>query len=203
MNYIEQAKRTESTVFNVEGGDDRLLHAGIGIATESGEFLDALKKHIFYGKALDRTNLKEELGDLLWYIAIAMDELGTDFDEVQAVNIAKLTARYPDKFTLEAAEHRDLTTERAILEGPKELKVGDEVRVRSLEDLQAHYNADSAGDMFIGSQTFIVEDMSKFCGKLCTISKVIQSTPPAYQFEEDYSEDGIKWSFSPEMFKIL
>lgn len=116
FDYIEEAKRTESTVFNIQRGDDRLLHAGIGIATESGEFLDALKKHVFYGKDLDRVNLKEELGDLLWYIAIAMDELGTDFNTEQLRNIAKLSARYPEKFTREAAEFRDLLKERQILE---------------------------------------------------------------------------------------
>lgn len=117
VDYIKQAIRTESAVFNMESGDDRLLHSGIGIATESGEFLDALKKHIFYGKPLDRTNLKEELGDLLWYVAIACDELGATFEELQEVNIAKLTARYPEKFSLERAENRDLETERKILEG--------------------------------------------------------------------------------------
>ena len=116
MSYKEDALRTESTVFNMEEGDERLLHAGIGLATESGEFLDALKKHIFYGKPLDRTNLKEEIGDLQWYCAIALDELDSSFEEVQETNIAKLKARYPDKFTEERAETRDLVKERKILE---------------------------------------------------------------------------------------
>lgn len=115
-DYQKDALRTESTVFNLEAGDDRLLHAGIGLATESGEFLDALKKHIFYGKPLDRTNLKEEIGDLMWYCAIALDELDSTFGEVQETNIAKLKARYPDKFTEERAETRDLVKERKILE---------------------------------------------------------------------------------------
>ena len=117
MGYIEDCKRTESTVFNVMDGDDRLLHAGIGMVTEAGEFIDALKKHIFYGKELDRVNLAEEIGDMFWYIAIACDELKVSFEEVQATNIAKLKARYPDKFSLESAENRDLVKERQILEG--------------------------------------------------------------------------------------
>jgi len=115
-SYQQDALRTESTVFNMEDGDARLLHAGIGLATESGEFLDALKKHVFYGKPLDRTNLKEEVGDLMWYCAIALDELDSTFSEVQDTNIAKLRARYPDKFTEERAETRDLVKEREILE---------------------------------------------------------------------------------------
>ncbi len=117
VSYIEDAIRTESTIFNVQKGDDRLLHAGIGLATESAEFLDMLKKHVFYGRELDRVNLKEELGDLLWYMAIACDELGTTFEELQVTNITKLKTRYPSKFSLEKAENRDLDAERKILEG--------------------------------------------------------------------------------------
>jgi len=102
---------------------NRLLHAGMGITTESGEFLDMLKKHIFYGKELDTINLKEELGDLLFYIALAMDELGTTFEEVMKINFEKLSARYPNKFTKEDATNRDLDKEREILEqGYPELK---------------------------------------------------------------------------------
>jgi len=114
--YIEAAIRTESGLFNIEKGDDRLLHAGIGLATESAEFLDALKKHVFYGKELDKVNLKEEIGDLMWYCAIALDQLDGTFDEVQNTNIKKLKARYPEKFTEKHAEVRNLEAERKILE---------------------------------------------------------------------------------------
>jgi len=93
-----------------------LLHASMGLSTEAAEFTDALKKHVFYGKKLDTTNLKEELGDLLWYVAIALEALDTDFGSVMQTNIDKLSARYPDKFTEELAENRDLAKERKILE---------------------------------------------------------------------------------------
>ena len=72
-----------------------LLHAGIGIATESGEFLDPIKKHIFYGKSIDYNNLREELGDLLWYIAIACNALNVNIADMMAWNIDKLSKRYP------------------------------------------------------------------------------------------------------------
>lgn len=114
--YIQNAIKTESIHFNVEGRE-RLLHAGIGLATESGEFLDALKKSIFYGKELDTVNLKEELGDVLWYMAIAMDALGTDFETEMEKNMRKLKARYGEKFSKDFAERRNLKKERAILEG--------------------------------------------------------------------------------------
>ncbi len=97
--------------------DKELLHAGMGLCTEAGEFLDALKKNIFYGKELDEVNLKEEIGDLLWYIALGCNALGTTIDECQAVNIDKLRERYPEGFKKGDALNRDLNVERKILEG--------------------------------------------------------------------------------------
>ena len=97
-------------------GTMRLLHAAMGLCTESGEFMDMMKKHILYGKPIDNTNLKEELGDLEWYIALAIDELNTTFGLVFETNINKLRARYPNKFTEHDALSRDLSKEREILE---------------------------------------------------------------------------------------
>lgn len=120
--YVNDAIRTESRDFDAIGtraanaGNLRLLHGGIGLATESGEFLDALKKHIFYGKPLDRVNLAEELGDLFWYCAIIADELNVPFEQIMNTNIAKLKARYGEKFSEERAENRNLGKEREILE---------------------------------------------------------------------------------------
>lgn len=121
-DFVKNAIKTESRNFDEIGGrlsevrNQRLLHAGIGLATESGEFLDALKKHVFYGKELDTVNLAEEMGDLFWYCALIADELGVDFADVMSTNIAKLKARYGDKFTEEKAEKRNLSVERKILE---------------------------------------------------------------------------------------
>ena len=125
QEYVKLAIKTESTDFAAmnkrldNDGLKRLLHAGIGLSTESGEFLDALKKHIFYGKKLDRVNLAEEMGDLFWYLAIVSDELGVDMSDVMERNITKLKARYGEKFSEEKAENRDLKTEREILEKQK------------------------------------------------------------------------------------
>ena len=97
-------------------GTLRLLHAAMGMCTETGEFMDMLKKHILYGKAIDHVNLKEELGDLEWYVALAIDELKTTFGYIFETNIEKLRARYPNKFNEKDALNRDLTKERQILE---------------------------------------------------------------------------------------
>jgi NTP pyrophosphatase (non-canonical NTP hydrolase) len=93
-----------------------LIHASMGLVTEAGEFQDMLKKHLYYGRELDTVNLREEIGDLLWYCAIALEALDTDFQSVMQTNIDKLKARYPEKFTEDSANNRDLKVERQILE---------------------------------------------------------------------------------------
>src|SRR5690606_9763332 len=95
----------------------RIQHGAIGIATEAGELLDALKKHLYYQRDLDIVNVREELGDVLWYVALVCNAIGVDMGQVMEANIDKLRQRYPEKFTSEAAMNRDLESERKALEG--------------------------------------------------------------------------------------
>jgi NTP pyrophosphatase (non-canonical NTP hydrolase) len=81
----------------------RLLHGIMGCGTESGELLDAFKRYLIYGKELDYINIKEELGDVMFYIALVCRTLDVSLEEVCSENIAKLSIRYPDKFSNEAA----------------------------------------------------------------------------------------------------
>lgn len=112
--FVKNAIRTESP--NFFPPNPRIIHAAMGCVTESGELLDALKKQMFYGRELDITNVKEEAADLLWYLAILYDELGTDFGTEQERVINKLKARFPEKFNEDDAFDRDLSKEREILE---------------------------------------------------------------------------------------
>ena len=94
----------------------RLLHAGMGMCTEAGEFQDQLKRFLYYGKPLDCVNLAEEVGDTMWYLALAANALKLDLVDIATKNIEKLRARYPDRFTEHDALNRDLSAERRILE---------------------------------------------------------------------------------------
>ncbi|HEY9886099.1 MAG TPA: nucleoside triphosphate pyrophosphohydrolase family protein [Vampirovibrionales bacterium] len=119
--YIQDAIKTESNNFDeiknrFTEENIRLLHSAIGVSTEAGELLDALKKHLYYGKPLDKVNLEEEMGDLFWYLAIMANALDVDFAEIMDRNIAKLKARYGEKFDNQKATKRNLDTERQILE---------------------------------------------------------------------------------------
>lgn len=94
----------------------RMLHAAVGMCTETGEIQDQLKKHLMYGKPLDEVNLVEELGDALWYVALMCTALGVSIEHVMDKNIAKLKLRYGAKFTEAAALERDTAAERKVLE---------------------------------------------------------------------------------------
>lgn len=104
-----------------------MMHAAMGMVTEAAELMDMLKKHIFYGKELDLVNAEEELGDSNWYQSlmihsIRMKEHVTSWEQIWEKNIAKLKARYGDKFTEAAAKNRDLDTERKVLKGDEEAR---------------------------------------------------------------------------------
>lgn len=81
------------------GTTGSLLHGAIGISGEAGELMDAVKKHVLYGKELDRANVLEESGDILWYMSIVLESVGSSFEEVMQLNQDKLDKRYPGGFT--------------------------------------------------------------------------------------------------------
>jgi NTP pyrophosphatase (non-canonical NTP hydrolase) len=93
-----------------------LLHAALGLFTEAGEILEHLQQVLSGAQPFDKINLLEELGDIEWYRALALRSSGLTPEEVRAKNHAKLVARFPDKFTKEEAEGRDLEAERKALE---------------------------------------------------------------------------------------
>jgi len=101
--------------FSINGLNGNIVHAIYGLCTEAGEISEAFLKAASSGK-FDEVNLKEEAGDLLWYLAMLFRELDTDFEDVATTNINKLKARFPEKFTQDKAYNRDLDTERGILE---------------------------------------------------------------------------------------
>jgi len=95
----------------------RVIHGALGVCTETGELQDIFKKFLIYGKPIDRTNVLEEIGDVLWYVNLVLDAYGFTWSEAFERNIAKLSARFPQKFSQNAALNRDLDAERAALEG--------------------------------------------------------------------------------------
>lgn len=98
--------------------DDALVMAGLGAAGEAGEVADLVKKYRFHGHELDRDAIVEELGDVLWYVAIVADILGVKLSDVADRNVAKLRARYPEGFDEERSRNRaDIKPQGYTLDG--------------------------------------------------------------------------------------
>lgn len=94
-----------------------VVHGILGLFTEAGELMQHLSDVVSGSKSLDRVNVIEELGDIEWYAACLHQYLGSTPTQAREANIAKLSKRYPGKVhTAQAAEHRDLAAERAVLE---------------------------------------------------------------------------------------
>ena len=75
-----------------------LLTACLGLAAESGEFIEVPKKIFFQGKPLTEENvyhMKRELGDIMWYWITACRALNLDPNDVIDENVRKLESRYP------------------------------------------------------------------------------------------------------------
>ena len=84
-----------------------LLHMTMGVSGEAGELLDAVKKHVIYGKELDLENVTEEAGDILFYLEGLLHPLGITLDTCRQATMAKLAKRYPGlAYTNQAAIER-------------------------------------------------------------------------------------------------
>lgn len=81
-------------------------HMASCLCGESGELFDAIKKWVIYGKKPDRANIVEELGDIEFYLEGLRAALSITREETIADNIAKLTKRYGEKYSNEAAQVR-------------------------------------------------------------------------------------------------
>lgn len=118
MNGVDVFGGADSLLANFENRKmgEHILHAILGIATETGELLEALRNTIVNGEPLNVTNLFEECGDLFWYIAILSREFSYNHEVIQRGNISKLRQRYPNAFCEFDANNRNIDAEQKRLE---------------------------------------------------------------------------------------
>ena len=95
MTLNEYQKAAMRTKPEYTGRIDQLNNAQCGLSGESGEFADLYKKFAFQGAPFDKEHFMRELGDVLWYIALAADMLEVSMDDIAEMNIIKLLKRYP------------------------------------------------------------------------------------------------------------
>lgn len=103
MKYCEEIKRTMNTALT---NDEMFLNGVLGLAGESGEVVDLVKKFRFHGKAFDKDKLVNELGDVRYYLELIALAIEVPMDEIERLNIEKLTTRYPNGWSAVDSELR-------------------------------------------------------------------------------------------------
>ena len=103
-----------------------MMHMAVGISGEAGELLDAIKKHSIYQKPLDFDNVKEEAGDILFYLTGLLNDVGITLNECIEANREKLSKRYPNKCysnadAIKRADKLDVIEEPFILKDDDDL----------------------------------------------------------------------------------
>jgi NTP pyrophosphatase (non-canonical NTP hydrolase) len=106
MNLDEYQELALRTAGHREDSQKQLTYTALGLTGESGEVAEIVKKAFYHGHPLDKEALHNELGDVLWYLAVMADGLGFSLDEIASANVAKLRARYPDGFSEERSLNR-------------------------------------------------------------------------------------------------
>lgn len=100
MDLKEYQLFTSIGIHPASEGKDLLVGFALGLAGESGEVIDAIKKRVYHGRTKDITieHIEEELGDVMWYIANICNALDLDINEVLLKNVTKLKNRYPQLY---------------------------------------------------------------------------------------------------------
>lgn len=98
MNEIQNYQEWTRTVWNNDHTpEDQMTHALFGLATEVAEIIDPFKKERYTphrNVSVDRDNMVEEIGDVLYYLVRVADMQGISLKEAMDVNYQKLENRY-------------------------------------------------------------------------------------------------------------
>ncbi|AVK63200.1 nucleotide pyrophosphohydrolase [Lactobacillus sp. CBA3606] len=78
------------------GNEQVLTNLSLGLASETGQVVDLVKKYTFHGKSLNKDQLTKQMGDVLWYLSQVAEWADIPFDDVAQQNIAKLNQKYPN-----------------------------------------------------------------------------------------------------------
>jgi len=87
-----QSKARETALYPPELG---LYYTTLGLTGEAGEVAEKVKKMIRDNKSIEecKTDILNELGDVLWYIANVAHEFGLTLSDIANNNIDKLQSR--------------------------------------------------------------------------------------------------------------
>lgn len=100
--YQKLAQRTANDTIDF----DTVANYALGLVSEAAEVTDEIKKQLFHGHDVDQEKIKDELSDVMWYLANLARKYGLSLKEIAAHNVEKLKKRYPDGFSEKSSVNR-------------------------------------------------------------------------------------------------
>ncbi|MCK9439138.1 MAG: nucleoside triphosphate pyrophosphohydrolase family protein [Patescibacteria group bacterium] len=96
MNFKEYQEESKKTAKYPDKGNN-YIYPTLGLAGESGEVAEKIKKIIRDDNGIvsseKKEEIKKELGDVLWYISQLSTEFGLELEDVASTNLEKLLSR--------------------------------------------------------------------------------------------------------------
>jgi NTP pyrophosphatase (non-canonical NTP hydrolase) len=94
--YQREARRTDQLADN-QTSINALLVPLLGMSGEVGQLTSEVKKYLLTGddRAVLAGVIKEELGDVLWYMSTLADRFGLSLDDIAFANLVKTQNRWP------------------------------------------------------------------------------------------------------------
>lgn len=98
MNFNEYQEFAARGIHEATLEREPIVGFALGLVGETGEVVDDIKKRVFHGRDIPMEHTKEELGDVLWYIANIATQCGFTLDDIVEANVQKLYNRYPNLY---------------------------------------------------------------------------------------------------------
>jgi len=78
----------------------------LGLAGETGELIELVKKFVYHGRDADFDKVLREAGDVMWYLTRLLSCYGWTVEDAMDNNVEKMRLRYPDGYSHEASAAR-------------------------------------------------------------------------------------------------
>lgn len=104
-NLRQYQQLCKKTAKRYNSKEKEIFTWGLGLSGEAGDVAGCIKKTFSHNND-QRSGIKENLGDTLWYLAMIANFFKWDLEEILGENIEKLKARYPKGFSEKAAKRK-------------------------------------------------------------------------------------------------
>jgi len=145
MNLIEYKnvalQRLNKTITN--NPKESKCYSCMGLIEETGEIIAELRKPLFKGnfheKTLDIQNIKSELGDLMWYIALICKEYNVNVEEIENFELTEPHLPLPKREQIIQIAINMGQSAGAIIKECKQIYIGNESKEELINKIREQY----------------------------------------------------------------